>query len=622
MPGMDNIQPRRQLLEIWRSAAEYTMRDRKWRWGGQREANSITDAEQLLCFLRPATGITVLRVELPDDTAEDVLQSLRPFGDSVQVPRTLVLALEQYLEKYTASDGSPLFGGGSYCVPLDPNDQLTEAQHDTHILLSYASSVSLCLSALGFLDVYANAPTTKGQWRNRVIDIRERTSTRLTAALVGMLRGFTINTLEPDSREGRTLIEHLNQEKVAQRRIIEHFNERMRSVRSRLSEARMGVARAEELDNPNLLFEVGWTWGIASDAPKIVLDVPGTEIGVQPDGVALSAPYLYHTLVALDSIDQLISERTRVLGLLNPQQERLANNLDTRRNLVQLYYSRLARFDPTGGGRWPVEDLPWVTPDGVESDYFSLLICAVLIRDLRDRSGTEDTVRRVEPLLGELANRVRITRRHLRDDPAVAMHSPGLLNALDGSEKLGPTMALRIPDFAPLLLKRSTQLASLTGNAEVRDRMLGLSTEIWNHLTRRQISDPDARGLWDNPARLFGRPAEEAVKPSWSFTASVVDALVTSADTLVRRQTRAPILSSTATAMVSEAEYLLNQQMMTTPSLNSGLQSSLMEIRDSLQRARDLIEDQPSTAIALCVAAVTQLDKNALARQDVAGQGL
>lgn len=622
MPGTQNVQPRRQLLDIWRSAAEYTMRERQWRWGGQQEPNSITDAEQLLCFLQPATALSALRVELPDDTAEDVLQSLRPFGDSVQIPRALTVALEQYLEKYTGPDGSPLFGGGSYCVPVDPNERLSDEQRDTHILVSYATSVALCLSALGFLDVYANAPTTKGQWRSRVTDIRERISTRLTAALVGMLRGFTINTLEPDSPEGRSLIAHLNQENVSQRRIVEHFNDRMQAVRSRLSEARMGVARAEELDNPNLLFEVGWTWGIAADAPKIVLDVPGTEIGVQPDGIALSAPYLYHTLVALDSIDQLNGDRTRVLGLLNPQQERLANNLDTRRNLVQLYYSRLARFDPVGGGRWPVEDLPWVTADRVESDYFSLLICAVLIRDLRDRRGTEDSVRRIEPLLAELANRARITRRHLHDDPAVALHLPGLLNVLDGAELLGPHMGLRITDFSPLLLKRCTQLASLTNGADVRDRMLSLSTDIWNHLTRRQISDPDAKGMWDNAARLYKQLGAERTQPSWAFTSSVVDALVTSADTLVRRQTRAPILSSTAVAMVSEAEYLLNQQLMSTPSLNSGLQSSLMEIRDSLTRARELIQEQPSTAIALCIAAVTQLDKNSLARQDVTGQGL
>jgi hypothetical protein len=618
----ENIQPRRHLLEIWRAAAKYNMADnRKWRWGGVVEPNSISDAEQLLCLFQPATEMSMLRIELPDDTAEDVLEALEPFGDSVQIPRILTAALEQYLDRYTAADGSPLFGGGSYFIPLDPKQHLTDEQRDTHVLVSYATSVTLCLAALGFLDVYSNAPTTRGQWRNRVLEIRDRTSNRLTAALVGLLRGFTINTLEANSDEGRNLIRFLNQEQLPERRVVEHFNDSMRTVRSRLTETRMGVARAEELDNPNLLFEVGWSWGIAADAPKVALEVPGTEIGVQGDGVALSAPYLYYTLVAMDAIEQLTNDRTRVLGLLDQQQERLANNLDTRRNLTQLYYARLGRFDSGTGGRWPIEDLPWVTPDGVESDYFTLLVSAVLIQEVRDRAGNEDTVRRIEPLLTELANRSRITRRQLRDDPSLSLHTPGLLNTLDGSELLGPAMAWRINDFAPLLLKRCVQLAGLTTSAIIRDRMLRLSAEIWNHLTSRQIAGDNAKGLWDDPARAFNQLREHQTDPSWKITSSVVDSLIASAVTLVRRQAKAPILSETATAMVSEAEYLLNQQLMNTPSLNSVLQTRLMEIRDSLQRARDLIDEQPSTAIALCVNAVTQLEKNDLARQDVGAAG-
>ncbi len=618
MVTTQNIQPRRQLLEVWKSAADYCYADRKWRWGGLREANSINDAEQLLCFLQPATELDVLRLELPDDTAEDALRALETFGDSVQIPKVLTQALEQYLDRYT-EDGRPIFTGGSAFIPIDPNAALTDKQRETDVVVSYATSVSLCLSAMGFLDVYVNAPTTRGQWRSRVLEIRDRVSSRLTAALVGLLRGFTINTLTASSAEGRTLIALLNQERLPERRIIDHFTEQMNIVRGRLAEARMGVARAEELDNPNLLFEVGWTWGVASDAPRIVND-DGTEIGIQQDGIALSAPYLYFTLVALDAIEQLTDDRTRVLGLLDSQQERLANNLDTRRNLVQLYYSRLARFDPAVGGKWPIEDLPWLTPDGVESDYFSLLLCAVLIKDLRDRQGTEENVRRIQPLLTELANRSKITRRALREDPNLTLHHPGLLNVLDGAELLGPPMALRITDFAPLLLKRATQLAGLTNDASVRDEMLRLSSAIWNHLLDRRITETSAAGLWDDPARAFPQLGAGQHQPSWNLTQNVVDALITSGDTLVSRQARAPILSQTAAAMASEAEYLLNQQLMNTPSLNSGLQNSLMEIRDSLTRALDLVDEQPSTAIALCVAAVAQLDKNVMARQDVTGQ--
>ena len=622
MATTENIQPRRHVLEIWKATAAYCMTEnRKWRWGGVKEPNSISDAEQLLCFFQPATEMSMLRIELPDDTADDVLDALQPFGDSVQIPRTLVGALDQYLERYTAPDGSPMFGGGSYFTPINPKDHLSDEQRETHVLVSYATSVTLCLAALGFLDVYTNAPTTRGQWRSRVLDIRERTSTRLTAALVGLLRGFTINTVETGSFEGRNLIGLLNQEKLPERRVIEHFNYSMETVRGRLTETRMGVSRAEELDNPNLLFEVGWTWSIAADAPKVPLEEPGSGIGTQGDGVALSAPYLYYTLVALDAIEQLTNDRTRVLGLLNQQQERLANNLDTRRNLTQLYYSRLGRFDSGSGGRWPVEDLPWITPDGVESDYFTLLVCAVLIQDVRDRTGNEDTVRRIEPLLIELANRARITRRQLRDDTSIKLHHPGLLNTLDGSELLGPAMAWQIVDFAPLLLKRCVQLAGLTTSAEIRDRMLRLSAEIWNHLTGRQIADEKSKGLWDDPARAYDQVTEHQNEPSWKITSSVVDSLIASAITLVRRQAKAPILAETATAMVSEAEYLLNQQLMNTPSLNSTLQTRLMEIRDSLTRARDLIDEQPSTAIALCVNAVNQLEKNELARLDVGGPG-
>ena len=71
----------------------------------------------------------------------------------------------------------------------------------------------------------------------------------------------------------------------------------------------------------------------------------------------------------------------------------------------------------------------------------------VAVVDL-NAAGAEDTVRRIEPLLTELANRSRITRRQLRDDPSLSLHTPGLLNTLDGAELLGPAMAWRIKSIA------------------------------------------------------------------------------------------------------------------------------------------------------------------------------
>jgi hypothetical protein len=266
--------------------------------------------------------------------------------------------------------------------------------------------------------------------------------------------------------------------------------------------------------------------------------------------------------------------------------------------------------------------MPWRTADGAESDYFSLLVCAVVTQDFVQRTNAnEDELRRIAPLLGELANRARITRRPVRDDPTLQLHVPGLLNVLDGAEKLGPGMGWRITDFAPLLLKRVVQLARLTTDAEVRDELLGLAAQIWTHLSNRRIPLGNSAGLWDDPARVFPTASATRNLPSWNTTIRVADALVAAAETLVRRQTRTPVLSDMAKSMVSEAEWLLNQQLMATPSINSPLQNSLQEIRDSLQRAKNLVESQPSVSIALCVHAVTQLNKNDLARGDVS-QGL
>ncbi len=625
MARTENLQPRRQLLDIWRATAAYSYAGKRWQWGGLLEANSLSDAEQLLTVLLPATSLSELSLEEPDDTAEDIIQALGPyFGDSVNIPRALTQGLDEYLERYTGPDGAPIFSGGSYFHPLDPEAELTTDQLNLDVVVSHATSVTLCLAALGFLDVYSNAPTTRGAWRSKVMDIRDRTSTRLTAALAGLLRGFTMNPLTTDSADGMNLIGMLNRDGLPVRKVVELFNERMDLVRGRLSEARMGVARAEELDNPNVLFEVGWTWGIAEDAPPIEFDdeEAAAAVGPQRDGVALSAPYLYFTTIALDAIEQLTSDRTRVLGLLNPAQERLATSLGVRRDLTQRYWSRLARFGSGSTGNWPVEDMPWRTADGAESDYFSLLVCAVVTQDFVQRTNAnEDELRRIAPLLAELANRARITRRPVRDDPTLQLHVPGLLNTLDGAEKLGPGMGWRITDFAPLLLKRVVQLARLTTDAEVRDDLLSLASQIWTHLSNRRIPLGGSAGLWDDPGRVFPTASATRNLPSWNTTIRVADALVAAAETLVRRQTRTPVLSDMAKSMVSEAEWLLNQQLMATPSINSPLQNSLQEIRDSLQRAKSLVETQPSVSIALCVHAVTQLNKNDLARGDVS-QGL
>ncbi|HEU5429339.1 MAG TPA: SCO2524 family protein [Actinocrinis sp.] len=613
--NVENIEPRRALLEVWSAVGNFAMADRTWRWQGRQEPNSISDAEQLLCVLQPATALPALRLADPDETSEDAKTALHHLGSELQIPRSITEILEDYLDRYTYPDGRPSFAGGSAFMAWNPDEKLTAEQRDLDLMTSYTTSVTLCLSALEFLQDYERT-TAHGGWIKRVSDLRRRFSDRLTAALIGLTRGFTTNIIEPDSAAGRTLVRTLDQDETDDvQTILGDFNQRMSEIRGRLSEATLGVSIAVEINDSKNFFELGWTWGIAEDARRVDLDDPSIDVSAQRKGVAVSAPYLYFTLMAMDAIERLTHDRVRRLALLNPLQDRLANALALRRDLAQLYWSELARFG--GGRRWPLEDLPWRTVDDTENDYYSLAVSALLIQDLSEHGATEQDLQRLDPLLAELASRARITRRALHEDPALRLHDPGFDIELEGAEALGPKMAYRLSDFAPVLFKRTTQLAQLTIDPKTRDRLLNLAARLWNHLSMRRIEGGKAAGLWDDPARAYGEISSHYDEPLWSTNARVVDALISSATALNTRQMHNATLNDTAAAMVSEAEFLLNQQQMTTPALRySPMQRSLDEIRASLQRARLLIERQPSKAIALCVNAVMQLDKNEQARLD------
>lgn len=614
--NVENIEPRRRLLEVWSAVGDFAFADRKWRWQGRTTSNSISDAEQLLCVLLPATAVPALRLADPNETSEDAKFALRKLGSEAQIPRTIIEVLEDYVGRYTTPDGFPTFSGGSAFLPWVPGEKLTPEQRDLDLLVSFTTSVSLCLSGLEFLQDYVRT-TARGTWMARATELQKHVNNRLTAALTGLIRGFITSPVELDTPEGGNLMRILDQEETGEAQvIIDEFNQRMGPVRGRLSEARLGVLQAPEIiEDESTLFELGWTWGIAKGSPRVTLqDEAATAALPFGDGVALPAPFLYFTVMALDAIEQLTRDRTRVLGLLNPAQDRLATALGLRRDLTQIYWSRLARFTEK---RWPLEDLPWRTLDDTENDYYSLMVSAVVTQDLRLRTASESDLQRLEPLLSELAARARITRRPLRDDPVLGLHDPGFKLELTGSEELGPSMSIQLPDFAPVLFKRCTQLAELTINPRSRDALIGLATQTWNHLAQRRIEGGKANGLWDDPARSFTGMRGHHDDPLWSMNARIVDALVSSASALTLRSAHNDLLSDTAAAMVSEAEFLLNQQQMTTPALNySPMQRGLEEIRAALQRARSLIDQQPSTAIAICVTAVTQLDKNTLAREN------
>lgn len=618
------IQPRRQVLDVWKAVIRTSFRDGTWIWGGQAESSSISDAEQLLCLLYPATTLNYLALDRPDAMADDVTRALEPLGEPRTIPTKIIEVLADYVARYT-EDGEPTFGGGSY-LHTAADDEIREptpAQNAVGVVDSYSLSVSLCLSALGFLDIYR--PNVRREKLRATIDKLEKDlSKRLTAAMIGLLRSFVVRTLGRDDPARAVMLSMVNQNGSGDEAVVDRLLDRLVRVRARLrDDVRIGVDIEEiGLDEDDRLFECGWAWGIHDtaipvevDAEKVGFDtVP--RIAVEP-GVSDSRPYLYSTVLALDGINDLRAPRTRELNLLNDEQRKLNEALQIRWDLTQRYWSTIARF---GDGDWPLEDMPWRTSDGEESDYFTLLVSAVLIQDLENRTADDDDLDRAVLVLESLAQRGRITRRVTAEDPAVAMHVPGVPMMLTGTTKLGPQLYLNVGDFAPLLMKRSLQAARLSTNVDARDRLLRLAEATMDHLSHRMIEHGPATGLWDDPNDLlFPREPErkKVEQPSWYLTERVVEAMVVASGTYEQSPLRSAAMLRSALDALHEAEHLLNQMLLEADSGDtSSRRGELNSIETKLLRARRIATERPSTAYALATEALRTLDRQEFASQD------
>src|SRR5579859_1659781 len=188
------MQPRQELLDIWRAVLRSSWRpeDQKWVWGGRYDSNSIADAEQLLCVLLPASQVEVFGVDQPDRTGEDMLEALDRLGGATEIPRRLIQLLIEYFDRYTDVDtGTPLFSGGSYFDPAVGGTQPTEDQRSLDIVDSFAMAVTLSLATIGFVRVFRQT-TRRADIQKQVERLEEMASTRLSAAMVGLLRSFSV----------------------------------------------------------------------------------------------------------------------------------------------------------------------------------------------------------------------------------------------------------------------------------------------------------------------------------------------------------------------------------------------------------------------------------------------
>lgn len=610
------LQPRQQILEIWQATARTSYPENKWVLGGRDSSNSISDAEQLLCILLPAAEVPMFRLDRPDETGEDVLTAVALFGDSVEVPRMLIRVLTEYMERYQDENGTPLFAGEGYFQPPPGQQAIDDPLRRLDVVDSYSTSVALTLATIGFVRVFKES-VRRDDVRREVERLEVLASRRLSAAMVGLLRSFTVNVFDAYSEEGRALCRTANQSGLPERQVIEEIRQELREINARLRDVTIGsgAGTAEDLDNPNRLFECGWSWGVVRNAPEILTR---EEVGKQPEGVALAAPYLYFTVVALDAIAALFSERTRLLGLLNEPQTRLAQALQVRWELTQSYWSKIATF---GSGRWPLEDIPWRTTDRVESDYFSLLVSSIVVQDLVRRRAPDADLSRVGQVLGELANRARITRRPFqRRDPAISLHAPGVRIDLLGMDISDVLLSWTVTDFSPLLLKRTMRIAGLMRDTALRSDLLQLADNVWDHLEQRRILQEPGINLWDRPDQVFDLPAPEVDGPSWYYSRRVVECLVTASEVVTSPPLRNQRLADLAADLLSEADHRFDQELLRgSTEAGPAMRGALQGARATLQRARSIIDAYPGSAFVLISEVLRDLDRLDAARSDLAG---
>jgi hypothetical protein len=617
------IQTRRHILEIWRATVEYCYRGGKWAWGGRTGRNSISDAEQLLTLLYPATTIESLKVDTVDETADDVLAYLSSLGNEVDIPRQLMKFIGEYMNTYLV-DGTPDFSGDTY-YDADETFETGESatgvvkpeQRKLDVVDSYSMSVTLCLCTLGLLRVYQQGLRSQRMLRE-ADQLEKLASQRLTAAMVGLLRSFAVNTFDPTDPPGQVLVSMINQRGMAPEIIVGNLLDELAEIRASLrQEVTIGFGQvADELENRGRLFECGWSWGVVDGAPEIPY---ASGVGEQPVGVAEARPNLYFTVVALEGIQDLFSERTRILGLLDEEQQRLARALQLRWDLTRRFWGTIATF---GGGRWPLEDLPWMTTDGRESDYYSVLLTSIVIQGAGRERIVDLDIERIGRLLEELANRGRITRRPVADDAAVALHIPGMRVRLMGSEKVaeGPRLLWTVSSFTLLVLKRLLRVAELIEDNAARVRFLDLADLMWNHLERRRIEAGNGRGLWDEPTQVFtGTSYAPYGEPSWYHTERVIEVLVAAANVTQTKPAATDELMEYAQQLLAEAEHLFDQEKLRgTNDTGEQMRESFQVVDANLRRARNLLRTRPGTAATLAGDVLRQLDLIDGARQDTA----
>ena len=498
------IQPRQHLLDIWRATARasYSPDSGDWLWGGREPANSISDAEQLLCIMLPATEIPRFRLDRPNQADEEVIRSLRLLGDAVDIPRLMVRVMIDYLEKYTRPNGSPDFSGGSYFSPADADDKPTDEQSTSTWWRASPRRSASCWPPS------VSSRCSGPRWNGSTSAATSTSSRAWPTATVGRHGRYGPQLhhqrLRHDVGQRPGPAAHGQPGRRNPRRVTEELQESLQDIAAGLRDLNVGIEQVKDLDRPGRLFECGWSWGITKGAPEVdVVDRAGRPARRLRAWTRRTCTSRWWPWTPSPSCSP---SAPAVLGLLNEEQQRLARRAA---DAVGPDPAVLGARSPSFGsaaGRWRTSR---GAPSTASSPTTSrLLVTSIAARDLAVRRDTDADLGRARPGPDRAGQPgPHHPARRSSDDPAgppcTTRASP--IDARGHARRSGPQLSWVAADFAPLLLKRAIRVAE----PDQRHRAARPSCSRWPTTSgttcaeRRIERRPRRSDLWDQPgARL------------------------------------------------------------------------------------------------------------------------
>jgi len=536
--------------------------------------NVVLAAESLMTVLLPLVETEIFNASLmrsPDTGVASLLSAVKTAANPDKrlepVPTSISMAdfdglfgvIQTYFERAESS-----LAGGSYFTTMSKSETI----RDLPVVDAMSMGISVSLATLKLLSrLSKDSPPAAKYVADHWSSLRGKAVERLRICMYAIHDSFVVADIEGAVWD-QSIGNDYPWDRGAQLSVIQ----KIRDLRIQTS--------AGSLEGP---FEVGWSWGIQAGG----LRAPRPEGLNNPveyeESDAFSDPnvYLYFTAVALDGLVDLWDEEVQTGEFLGPDELILANRLRAMSTVTLEYWTILASQRNAQTGLIRLQDLPWRTTDKDESEYYSIYLLNILLR--QGSSMRSELVEQMVMLAKELAERGRITRRPLLPPPGVNQDSGvllqrpgkvltlGLVNS-EGKALANETDSLKwsMYDYSPALLKAVSQLSVIAKDPQVFRTGMELMSQILIHLERRRLtSGSDGRGdaaAWDHAESVFptlaslsgGRPIVGTGRgglTSWYFTERVVEALTMVCGQSSVNAPAVPLLSQLAVELVNYSEW-------------------------------------------------------------------